>query len=191
MLSARELWCLDALSAEHNQFWAYLGEQPRDKIHYVQVTDFSCSAVPDDAIDFVFSYGTFCHITWAGQCDYYRSLRQKMRPGANAMIMIADFDKFNSFSERSVALRARRITGNPVLSSLFDAARYLRRALMRQRSQPRLNKSDPSITPGRLYHAGATEPADFLGSIGFEVVPADVGLCLRDPIVHFRRPAHG
>lgn len=38
------------------------------------------------------------------------------------------------------------------------------------------------------YHAGAQETCKFLESIGLEIVNPDVGLCVRDPIIHFRRP---
>jgi hypothetical protein len=41
MLRARDVWCLDALSAQHNRFWEYVDEQNREKVHYCQ-----CDRIP-------------------------------------------------------------------------------------------------------------------------------------------------
>lgn len=49
----KEVYALDALSAEHNAFWKYVGED-RKNFHYFQVEDFSCSVLPDDYFDFFF-----------------------------------------------------------------------------------------------------------------------------------------
>jgi len=48
LLPAREVWALDALSAEHNHFWQYIG--PQRHVRYVQVEDLSCSILPTDLI---------------------------------------------------------------------------------------------------------------------------------------------
>src|SRR5436189_3111043 len=37
LLKAREVWCLDALSATHNGFWEYVGRN--DHVKYFQVSD--------------------------------------------------------------------------------------------------------------------------------------------------------
>ena len=95
---AKEVWCLDALSAEHNGFWEYVGESPT--IHYFQVDDFSCSMLPDDGIDYLFSYDTLCHVSFEGVRAYAEALHPKLRQGAHGFLMVADFDSTRSSSTR-------------------------------------------------------------------------------------------
>lgn len=64
LLRAKEVWCLDALSPEHNNFCEYVGHAPNVK--YLQVSDFSCSMLPNSKFDYLFSIGTFCHISFDG-----------------------------------------------------------------------------------------------------------------------------
>src|SRR5262245_21085450 len=90
MLAAKEIWCVDVNSAEHNGFWEYVGEAHRQKVRYLQVDDFSCAGLPDEHFDFLFSFGTFCHVPIEGQRLYLRNLLPKMRRGATAAIMIGD-----------------------------------------------------------------------------------------------------
>jgi hypothetical protein len=190
MLDAKEIWCLDALSAEYNQFWDYVGGEQRASVKYLQVDDFSCADLPEDHFDFLFSFGTFCHIPWEGQCEYYRNLYPKMRRGAHAMVMIPDFDKYNNAIRNFRHLRAKRIDGNVFYSSLRDVLTYTRRYLKGGTCSPfpLLDKHDQTPAPGRWYHAGVQETCEFLKSVGWDVVNADVGLNHRDPIVHFRKP---
>jgi phospholipid N-methyltransferase len=192
MLNAKEIWCLDALSAEYNRFWTYVGNQNRDKIRYLQVNDFSCKQLPDNYFDFMFSYGTFCHITWDSQREYYKNLYPKLVCGASAMVMFADFDKYNSAIMNYRRLRVRKIDGNIVLSSLKDmlayARRYCRNRLSGRQFPQLLDKNDTTPAPAKWCHAGICETSEFLESLGCEVVNSDVGLNLRDPIIHFRKP---
>jgi hypothetical protein len=46
MLSAKEVWALDALPEEHNGFYEYLG-YPRN-VNYFQVTNFECAMLPEN-----------------------------------------------------------------------------------------------------------------------------------------------
>lgn len=147
-----------------------------------------------------FSFGTFCHICWERQQEYYRNIFPKMRVGATAMVMIADFDKFNAALSASRSLRIcfQRFYKNVVLSDLLEIAQRFRDKLSgRQGWQGHANfrpwtendKTDPIARPGRWYHAGVERTCRFLESVGWEVVNPDVGLCPRDPIVHFRKPS--
>lgn len=49
-----------------------------------------------------------------------------MRRGATAMVMFADFDKYNGSIKNAKQLRVRRIYGNIVVSSLKDVISYTR-----------------------------------------------------------------
>lgn len=187
MLPAREIWCLDAVSAEKNRFWEHVGEEHRSRIKYIQVDDFSCKALPDDYFDHLFSFGVFCHISWEGQCEYYRNLFPKMKRGAHGMIMFADFDKYNWTVRNIGHIRTHPIRRNPVVGSLMDAVRYL--ALRIRRGTwlwPELEKGRPNRI--RFHHAGVQETCKVLEAAGWKVIESDIGLNLRDPIVHFQKP---
>jgi hypothetical protein len=193
MLPGKEIWCLDALSAEHNHFWQYVGEQHRDKIHYHQVSDFECSVLPDNHFDYLFSYDTFCHISPHGRKAYLRNLFPKMKPGAHAFVMIGDFDKYNAAVQRSDQLRVRKLEGNPISASLGLAARYLYR-LARQgtfnvfESWPDSGRSEDAPAPGGWFHMSTRATVEYLREVGWEVLEEDIELSMRDPIIHFRKP---
>ena len=187
MLAAREVWALDAVSAEENRFWEYVGPQHKGHVRYVKVEDFSCRDLPDDHFDFLFSFGAFCHISPEGQRQYYRNLLPKMKRGAEAFVHFADFDKFNADLRNAVNLRVSPIRGNVAWGSLAEIARHLRRrAAGRTSHWPQLEKGKDN-TAGYV-HGGTAETAAFLESMGWEVIEPDIHLTLRDPIVHFRKP---
>lgn len=41
--------------------------------------------------------------------------------------------------------------------------------------------------PGRWYHAGVEKTCLMLESLSYRVIEPDVGLCHRDPIIHFTK----
>jgi hypothetical protein len=55
MLSAREVWALDALPETHNGFYQYLGNP--ENVKYFQVSDFECSMLPEDILVICFHLG--------------------------------------------------------------------------------------------------------------------------------------
>jgi hypothetical protein len=189
-------------TAEHNGFWRHVGEENRHKVRYLQVSEFSCSALPDEHFDFLFSYGTFCHIPIEGQRLYFQNLLGKMRRGAVAAIMIADYEKYNSaireHGNLSLALR-RYPAGMTFGRKVFDLGRAVRDvAYLLMRRRPPGVLFDPMATrdmaavqreQGAWFHAGTDETCRFVRSVGWEVVNPDVGLCVRDPLILLRRPA--
>lgn len=62
-------------------------------VEYVELPDrnFSCLGVEDDSIDFVWSYGCFCHLTMDAVREYLRSLFKKAKSGANLVIMFGNW----------------------------------------------------------------------------------------------------
>jgi hypothetical protein len=94
MLGAKELWCLDANSAEQTKFFQHI--KPRPGIHFIQVEDFECRMLPDNHFDFMFSYGCLCHVSLSGITEYAKHLYSKMKSGANCFWMVADQEKYNS-----------------------------------------------------------------------------------------------
>lgn len=89
-----KLYCVDVLSAEYNNFWNYVGHEKNDKITYYQVNDFTLSDIPENSVDFVFSYDVFCHISEIGVFEYLKNLYPKVKNGSELMIMYADPQKY-------------------------------------------------------------------------------------------------
>jgi hypothetical protein len=184
---AKEVWALDALSAEHNRFWEYVG--PSGSIHYVQVSDFSCAELPDDGVDYLFSYDALCHVSFDGIEAYARNLYPKLRAGAHAFVMVADFEKYGAFVE---SRDARSVFGafvgyfrNPVLRRLLERkAAELNRSLMARYEH---FLAEPDEGAGRWYHAGVERTCQLLERIGYRVVDRDMDIDPKSPIVHFVR----
>jgi hypothetical protein len=198
MLPSQEVWCLDAQSAEDNRFWEYIGPAYKNKVKYFKVTDFACSDLPDNHFDFLFSFGCFCHMPWEGQSKYYANLYRKLRRGANAMIMFADDDKWNAaiakYGDFSISIQGPE--ENAFSFTARSAARFLRNVLQGTtnhhcRIWHKFNPVNSKVDhlSGRQWDSpGIQTVCDFLQATGYEVVNPDVGLCIRDPIIHFRKP---
>jgi hypothetical protein len=185
LLNAQEVWCLDALSADHNGFWDYLNHP--ENVKYFQVADFTCSMLPSDHFDFLFSFGCFCHVSPKAYGEYMMSLFPNLRAGAHGFVMIADYDKYNH------ALTALRRSG---VKLVLSGRRYMPLRLL----EAAINKAIPYThrladknedlvpRPGRWYHLGKTEACATLERHGYRVVETDVGVNHRDPIMHFVKP---
>jgi hypothetical protein len=185
MLNAEEVWCVDALSADHNGFWDYLGRA--ENVKYFQVTDLKCSMLPSDHFDFLFSFGCFCHLSPSAYEEYLTSLFSKLKAGAHGFVMIADYDKYNH------ALTSLHRAG---VKLVLSGRRYLPLRLLEtaaDRLIPRAHRladKNEDLVPraGRWYHLGTSEACATLERHGYKVVEADVGVNHRDPIVHFVKP---
>jgi Methyltransferase domain len=187
LLPARELWCLDALPAEHNGFWEYVGEHRH--VHYVQVADFDCGMLPDDGIDFVFSYDVLCHVPFSGIEAYASALLPKLRSGAHCFWMVSDYAKYRRFisNRPSVTPALTSQVGRPWLHRLI--ARVARQVEDRQLERFQRHIDLPEGPEGSWwYDAGTAETVAMLENTGYRVVEADVGIDPRSPIVHFVRP---
>jgi hypothetical protein len=194
MLSAKEVWCLDALSPEHNRFWQFIGPAPH--IQYYQVSDFSCAMLPDNHFDYMFSFGTLCHISFEGITEYMRNLYPKFRHGAHGFIMIADYDKYrtawDNLDTLSVINAAKRLVRpeNRLIKRIMRPIleRAVQKLNMKARPKTMLEISDDNHPgPGRWYHAGVERTCEMLLENGWTIADADVGVLYRDPIIHFRK----
>jgi hypothetical protein len=184
LLGAKEVWALDALSAEHNGIHDYLGH-PKN-LHYFQVEDFSCSMLPDDHFDYMFSFGCLCHVSLDGITAYATNLRAKLKPGAHCFWMVGDSEKFNASHRNAdpAGIWENLIPNRPRYAWL----KWLFLRIERQhRRGPVKISADQKPSPGRWYDAGAQRTADMLTGLGYRVLDIDVGTCLRDPIIHFQR----
>ncbi len=115
-----------------------------------------------------------------------------MRKEATAMVMFADFDKYNTAVKISKQLRVRGIYGNIVVSTLRDVIFYTRGYLRNKfyggKDFQMLDKNGVSEKPGKWYQAETSETCKVLESLGWQVVNPDINLSHRDPIIHFKKP---
>jgi hypothetical protein len=185
MLGAKEVWVMDALSAEHNAFHEHVGRHPH--VHYIQVNDFECRALPEDHFDYMFSFGCLCHVSPDGIREYARNLWTKLRPGANCFWMVADYEKFNTSIDDWTEWHplVRYWPRWRPLGALLPLVRSIA-----ERGKPKKLSLTEDLTPraGRWYHAGTEATKKLLEVTGYQVVDPDIGLSLRDPIIHFRKP---
>lgn len=158
-LKPKSFQCLDALPAEYNCFWDNIKKM--ENIHYHQIFDLSLSEIQDNSIDYVFSFGTFCHISPLLIQVYLQNLYPKLRNGAKCMIMYADFDKKNHYSAKYNQINE--------YGAKEDALSYYRK----------------NPVPGAWYHMGKERMQHTLTEIGYNVISADVEANNRDPIVYF------
>lgn len=62
-------------------------------IHYIQVPDknFECFGVPDSSVDFVWSFGLFCHLSGNACQHYLKNIRRVLKPNGQAVIMFGNW----------------------------------------------------------------------------------------------------
>jgi len=189
MLHAKQIYCLDALSVEHNGFYGYVGRHPH--VNYFQVQDFSMKEIPVDSIDFSWSYDALYHVSFGGISEYAANLFPRMRQGGHGIWMVADYEKYNGFVNNPMRYcpldtllpRGRYAFLQPFLKLVFQ--KIVKRSI--QGVQRKKINEDEIPLPGRWYHAGTKRTCDMLQANGFTVVDADMGFDFRSPIIHFRK----
>jgi ubiquinone/menaquinone biosynthesis C-methylase UbiE len=67
-------------------------------VKYIELDnqDYKCTGIPDNSIDFVFSYGVFCHFSNDAIKEYLQSIYRVMKKGGDCVIMISNFDKLKA-----------------------------------------------------------------------------------------------
>jgi phospholipid N-methyltransferase len=165
-LNPKKLLCLDALSAEHNQFWNKISRQ--NNLEYLQIRDFSLNELQDNSIDFVFSFGTFCHISSLLCYEYFKNLFPKLRKGAQGFVMYADYDKCNRFAAVYNMPHAKVSKGDEIAFFQYQQEKNMYLPVW--------------------YHLGIERAQSILQELGYEVIASDININERDPIIHFRKP---
>lgn len=188
MLGAHEVWCMDAKSREENRIDEYLNH-PLNLVYH-QVNDFSCSVLPDDTFTYLFSFGCLCHVPWEGVCQYAANLFGKLKSGAEAFWMVADYDKRNLVSREfpRFDVHARTLPGGAFRALEWWNKRHSGRYWGPDNEPPLDKEVDAQQgNPGQWYHSGAARTAEMLSQIGYQVVSEDIGLLPRDALLHFRK----
>lgn len=197
MLEAQRIYCLDALSAEHNGFNNYVGLH--DNVVYYWVKDFSLRMIPDNSLDYVFSYDVLCHVSNEGIGEYAKNMFKKMKSGAIAFWMVADYEKYNSFVENIENInkpnsltclylndknKMRRIF-NFILKHLFHKINLWNK---NRYKIGMLDLNEDNIPrPGRWYNMGRDKLVNLLKDVGYEIISEDMELDFRSPIVYFKK----
>lgn len=191
MLQARHVYALDALSAEHNNFYEYVGRHAN--VEYMKVQDFSLNEIPLDSVDLTFSYGALCHVSFDGITEYANNLFPRMRKGGHGFWMVADYVKYNDFvanQNRYSALsallpRQKHPVIRRCLEKIFRAVNRWNLRRFRLRSLD--IHEDALPRPGRWYHAGTQRTAEMVKTAGFTVLDTDMGFDFQSPIIHFQK----
>lgn len=184
MLEAKEIWALDALSAEYNQFFEYLNH-PKN-VKYFQVKDFECRELPENHFDYMFSFGCLCHVSFEGISKYAENIFDKLKPGANCFWMIADKRKYAQFIKDADrfdvwnALAPKK--GKFAVKRLFD--------IFSKATRPPFLTLDVfnEDSQGHWYDAGTERTCEMLEKVGYKIIEKDIGIIARDPMIHFIKP---
>ena len=161
---AKSIQCVDVLSAEYNNFWNNVGK--KEAISYYSTRDFLLNCIKDNSIDYVFSFGTFCHISPVCCYEYFRNMYKKLRVGGIGFVMYADYDKKNAYANK-----------HNLPHEFF--LKYDDLDILRYKAYP--------IRGGRWYHLGIERAKEMLEKIGYTVFAADINVNERDPIIYFMK----
>lgn len=167
-----KIYCIDALSSEHNKFWEYLGSDSKKVISYFKVEDFSLDFINDNSLDYVFSYDTFCHISLTGTEAYLESLSKKCKDEADILIMYADPEKYLKSEPEN---RDHLIAYLPEKKSEYEFDDNLL-------IQDALSDSDSEPLEPRWYWLGEEKYLEISKKYNFKVVNADLNIDKTNPI---------
>lgn len=184
LLPAKEIWALDALSAEYNRFNEYL-DNPKN-VKYIQVEDFSCRDLPENYFNYMFSYGCLCHVSFEGTTEYAKNLFSKLKSGADCFWLVADKDKYKKFLDDTESYSISEYAIPP--GRRYAPLRFIKK-LFPDHNEKFYKEFDPfTDQQGRWYDAGKERTCEMLKGFGYEIVDEDVETIPRDVIVHFRKP---
>ncbi len=147
MLGFKELFVMDPVCSVDTGFWQYVGNHKH--ITYYMIQDYSCNQLENHSIDYMFSFGTFCHIPREGIVQYASNLFSKLSYGADCFWMIADRYKYKMSTGREI--------------------------------------EELEQGPGRWFGSSIEDVCHILKTNGYKIIDPDVGTCLRDPIIYFKK----
>ena len=172
-----KIYCIDALSEDHNKFWDYLGQPAKDKIQYEHVKDFSLDFIEDSSLDFVFSYDVFCQISYSGLKSYLSSLIKKCKAGSKLLIMYADPSKYLN-NEPENRYHVVRYLPKRKFSYKFSNKKLIADALSEFDSEP---------SEGKWYWVGVERFVDACEGAGFKIINDDLNIDKTNPITLFSK----
>jgi phospholipid N-methyltransferase len=191
--NCRKVYAVDAAEAENTHFWEYVGKDSRAE--YIVAHNCRLAEVPDDSIDFFFSFGVFCHLKPEMCEEYVQSLHSKMVRGGRGFLMIADFDKYEQCRAEAGRLSIGRFFAEqkrkvwmPAKLAYSIAWRYFRSKID---LEPVSRSQDKNLwnSSGNFgwYHWGVERACEAITRAGFEIIEPDIQVCQRDPVIHFKK----
>jgi hypothetical protein len=192
--NCRKLYAVDVADPEHTHFWDHVGNDARAE--YIVADDLNLSGVPDDSIDYFFSFGVFCHLKPEMCEEYLISIHRKMRHGSRGFLMIADFDKYEhcraAVDRLSIGRFLLEQTRKVWLPSKLGYALAWRFFKGRMDIEPVSKSREKNLwtVEGNFgwYHWGVDRACEALTRVGFDIVEPDIEVCHRDPVIHFKKP---
>jgi len=180
-----KLYCVDILSAEHNNFWEFIGKDKKDKVDYLHVDDFSLSDIPPNSIDFVFSYDVFCHISLSGVEAYLKNIYPKCTDEALLLIMYADVDKNFKITPANIKRQANvlRLRNNFEWGGDLDK---LKKKLIEECDGEPYVTGDGKLK-SRWYWIGITNFVNLCEKHGYKILNKDLDIDKRDPLTLFTK----
>tara|TARA_B100001123_G_scaffold217020_1_gene245028 strand:- start:9078 stop:9656 length:579 start_codon:yes stop_codon:yes gene_type:complete len=191
MKNAKRLIGIDALPAAHLGFWSRmtrdLSPEELKKVEFHQISDFKCSFLEDNSIDYVFSYDVFCHISYSGAKAYIENLAPKLKKGANCFIMIADYDKY-IYKDRAL-----------FIGDAEDSNKFINlNGLNKLAKGAGFDSVDEFVadydgikkqSPGRWYFYNTDRFVELIENNDYELINRDVAVIADplNPIIHFRK----
>lgn len=90
----------DRYLAEHFKHVTALDLLPSVKFQHSNITyievpdrDFSCYGVPDNSVDFCWSFGVFCHMSLSACEQYVNAIFRKLKSGGEAALYFSNSDR--------------------------------------------------------------------------------------------------
>ncbi len=171
-----KIYCIDVLSAEHNNFWEYVGSDKKDIIEYVHIKDFDLHSIPLDCLDYVFSYDVFCHISYSGQKKYIENLYNKCKINCKLCIMYADPKKYFESEPYNIHIQReeQRRKGAKFLND-EELIKIL------------INDCDSEPALGRWYWIGIENFINLCYKYNYKILVSDLNIDKTNPITLFTK----
>ena len=171
-----KIYCIDVLSAEHNDFWKYVGSEKKDKIEYIQVKDFNLDFIPLDCLDYVFSYDVFCHISYSGQKKYLENLFNKCKLNCKLFIMYADAKKYFESEPHNIHIQEREQRNK---GANFSNNEELIEIMIKD--------CDSEPKSGRWYWIGTDNFINLCSEFNYKILEKDLDIDKTNPITFFTK----
>lgn len=172
-----KMYCIDALSEEHNNFWSYVGDSAKNIIQYEQVKNFELNFIDDNSLDFVFSYDVFCHISLSGVQSYLSSLYKKSIKGAELLIMYADPKKYLKSEPENRYHVIRYLPKNKFIYKISN----------KKLVADAIEDSDGKPSEGRWYWVGKDKFLKLCKDTGFKIIEEDLNIDKTNVITQLKK----
>jgi 2-polyprenyl-3-methyl-5-hydroxy-6-metoxy-1,4-benzoquinol methylase len=171
-----KIYCIDVLSAEHNNFWEYVGSDKKDKLEYIQIKNFELACISFNCLDYVFSYDVFCHISYSGQEKYLKNLYNKCKTNCTLFIMYADPTKYFKSEPNNIK---RQESEQRKKGAKFSNNEELIKIL--------IDDCDSEPMPGRWYWISIKNFINLCSKYNYKILDNDLNIDKSNPITLFTK----